>query len=152
VTQERAHGVTLYALALVLLAAGGFWFFRAAPDTGEADGIAAGRRVLEALMPDLPMQAGAETMVLAAGDRKQRNASVRGGSYAVALACVGHGQVRVHLSTTSDDSGRAVRCAPERPETIELTVGLAQAFYMVVSAETERAAVFRWRLIRSRSY
>lgn len=144
--------MTLYALALVLVAAGGFWFFRTAPDTGEHEGLAAGRRTLEALLPDVPAQAEAETMVLAAGDREVRNTSVRGGSYAVALACVGDGQVRVRLSTTSQDSGRAVRCAPEQPETVELTVGLANAFYMVVSAETAEPAVFRWRLIRSRTY
>ena len=144
--------MTLYALALGLVAAGGFWFFRTAPDTGEHEGLAAGRRTLEALLPDVPAQAEAETMILAAGDREERNTSVRGGSYAVALACVGDGQVRVRLSTTSEDSGRAVRCAPERPEPVELTVGLANAFYMVVAAETEDPAVCRWRLIRSRTY
>ena len=152
VTQERARGVTLYALALVLVAAGGFWFFRTAPDVGKDEDIAAGRRTVEALLPDVPSQAEAETMVLAAGDREERNTSVRGGSYAVALACAGDGQVRVRLSTTSEDSGRAVPCARERPETVEFTVGLASVFYMVVSAETEEPAVFRWRLIRSRSY
>ena len=151
-TRDRAQGVTLLVLAALLLLAGGTWFVRAAPDTREHDGIAAGRRTLEALVPDLPAQAGAETMVMAAGERKQRNSSVRGGSYAVALACVGDGQVRVSLSTTSADSGRAVPCSRERPETVELTVALAEAFYMVVSAETRTPAVFRWRLIRSRSY
>ncbi|MEV4704757.1 DUF6023 family protein [Actinoplanes sp. NPDC049316] len=151
-TRERAQGWTLYALALLLALAGGFWFVRTAPDTGEAEGIAAGRRTLETLLPDVPLQAQAETLVLGAGENEERNKAVRSGSYAIALACVGEGQVRVRLSTTSEDSGRAVRCARERPETVEFTVALADAFYMVVSAETQDTSVFRWRLTRSRSY
>ncbi|MGA5303338.1 DUF6023 family protein [Nucisporomicrobium flavum] len=151
-TRERAQGVTLYALALLLALAGGFWFVGAAPDTAEADGIAAGRRTLEALLPDVPVQTEAETLVLDAGGHEERNAAVRSGSYAIALACVGEGQLRVRLSTTSDDSGRAVRCAREQPQTVEFTVALAEAFYMVVSAETREPSVFRWRLIRSGSY
>jgi hypothetical protein len=35
---------------------------------------------------------------------------------------------------------------------VELTVGLADDLFMAVSAETRGAAVFRWRVIRTRSY
>jgi hypothetical protein len=152
VREDRAAGATLYAFALVLLLVGGVWFVRAAPEVGEDPAVVAGRATVERLLPDLPRQAGAETMVLAAGGRKERNTSVVGGAYALAMLCVGDGQVRVRLSATGEDSGRAVPCSAEEPEPVELTVGLADDLFMAVSAETRGAAVFRWRVIRTRSY
>jgi hypothetical protein len=151
VRRDRAAGATLYGLALVLLLAGGVWFVRAAPDVGEDPAVTAGRATVERLLPDLPRQAGAETMVLGAGGRQERNTAVLGGSYALTMLCVGDGQVRVRLSTTGEDSGRAVPCA-EEPEPVELTVGLADDLFLVVSAETRGEVVFRWRATRSRSF
>ncbi|MFI7596809.1 DUF6023 family protein [Actinoplanes sp. NPDC049681] len=151
-TRDRAQGVTLYALAALLVAAGGVWFLRAAPDRGEDPRITAGRRTVELLLPEVPMQAQAETMVLAAGDQAERSSAVRGGSYELAVACLGSGRVRVRLSSATDDSGRAVPCAAESPEKVEVSVALASAFFMAVSAETEGTSVFRWRLTRVRSY
>ncbi|MFI7542960.1 DUF6023 family protein [Actinoplanes sp. NPDC049599] len=149
---DRATGAALYAFALVLLVAGGVWFVRAAPDTGEDPALVAGRITVERLLPDLPRQAEAETVVLAAGKRAERNTAVQGGSYALAMLCVGAGQVRVRLSDTGLDSGRAVPCDRQDPQPVELTVGLADALFLAMSAETEGPAVFRWRVVRSRSY
>ncbi|GAA3344271.1 hypothetical protein GCM10020358_46850 [Amorphoplanes nipponensis] len=149
---DRAAGVMLYALALVLLAGGVVWFVRAAPDVGEDPAVVAGRVTVERLLPDLPRQAQAETMVLAAGRRTERSTAVVGGSYSLVMLCVGDGQVRVRLSAVGTDSGRAVPCAADEPQPVELTVGLADDFFMAVSAETRGAAVFRWRVTRARSY
>jgi hypothetical protein len=149
---DRVAGATLYALALVLLVAGGVWFVRAAPDTGEDPVVLAGRATVERLLPDLPTQAEAETMVLTEGIRTERSTSVQGGSYALAMLCVGDGQVRVRLSDQDQDSGRAVRCDPQDPQPVELMVGLADDLFMAVSAETQGPAVFRWRVTRARSF
>jgi hypothetical protein len=152
VRQDRAAGATLYALALVLVLAGGAWYVRAAPDDGEDPAVVAGRVTVERLLPDLPLQAEAETMVLAAGARTERTTTVLGGSYTLAMLCVGDGQVRVRLSASGEDSGRAVPCAASNPQPVELTVGLADDLFMAVSAETRKATVFRWRVIRTRYY
>jgi hypothetical protein len=152
VSADRAAGAAPYALALILLVAGGAWFVRAAPETGEDPAVAAGRATVERLLPDLPRQAEAETMVLAAERRVERNTAVQSGSYALAMLCVGEGQVRVRLSDTGVDSGRAVPCGRQDPQSVELTVGLADELFLAVSAETEGPAVFRWRIIRARSY
>jgi len=152
VSRDRAAGVTLYALALVLLFAGAVWFVRAAPAVGEDPAIVAGRATVERLLPDLPRQAQAETLVLAAGGRTERSTAVIGGSYSLVMLCVGAGQVRVRLSMVGADSGRAVPCAAREPQPVELTVAVADDFFMAVSAETRGPAVFRWRVTRSRFY
>lgn len=149
---DRARGATLYALATILLVAGGAWFFMSAPDRGEDPVLTAGRTIAEELLPDLPLQAEAETMVLAAGGRTERITSVPGGSYALAMLCVGDGQVRVRVSATGLDSGRAVPCEKGEPEAEELTVALAEEFFIAVSAETDGPVVFRWRVTRARAY
>ena len=151
-TTDRAAGAALYASALVLLVAGGVWFVRTAPETGEDPAVAAGRVTVERLLPDLPRQAEAETVVLASGKRAERNTPVQGGSYTLALLCVGDGQIRVRLSDTGLDSGRAVPCQQRDPQPVELTVGLADELFMAMSAETDGPAVFRWRVVRARSY
>jgi hypothetical protein len=152
VSGERARSATLYGLAAVLLAAGGTWFFRAAPETGEDPRVSAGRVTAERLLPDVSAQVEAETMVLAAGVSVERSTSVTGGPYAVAMLCVGEGQVRVRLSAQGVDSGRAVRCADGEPRPVQLTIALADEFFIAVSAETDDAAVFRWRVTRAGTY
>jgi len=152
VRRDRVAGAAPYALALVLLVAGVLWFVRAAPRTGEDPAVVAGRATVERLLPDVTRQAQAQTMVLAAGQRTERSTSVQGGSYAVAMVCVGDGQVRVRLSETGEDSGRAVPCGTAEPQPVELTVGLASQLFLAVSAETQGPAVFRWRAIRARSF
>jgi hypothetical protein len=152
VKQDRAARATPYALALVLLVAGVVWFVRAAPETGEDPAVTAGRETVERLLPDLPRQAQAETMILAAGVRTERSTAVPGGSYVLAMLCVGDGQVRVRLSASGEDSGRAVPCAASDPKPVSLTVGLADDLFMAVSAETAGPAVFRWRVTRTRTY
>lgn len=148
---EPARGAVLYALTGVLLLGGGLWFLRAAPNTGADPRIAGWRETAEKTLPDLPLQAMAETIVLSGGGfGTERTTPVDGGSYSLSMICAGTGQVRVRLSSTGNDSGRAVQCG-ETPEVDRLRVAVADEFFMRVSAENdEGGAVFRWRLERTR--
>jgi hypothetical protein len=147
-----ARGAAPYVLATILLVAGGSWFFLAAPETGVDPALVAGRTIVERLLPDLPPQVEAETMTLAEGVRTERDTPVPSGSYVLAMACVGDGQVRVWLSREGADSGRAVPCGGQEAVAVELTVGLADEFFLAVSAETGGPAIFRWRVIRAGAY
>jgi hypothetical protein len=141
------RGVLLYALCALLLVAGGWWFFAAAPPSGVDPRLAGWQDAATNLLPDLPFGVKADTIVMAAGASAERNVTVTGGSYSLSMVCLGdHGDIRVRLSSSGDDSGRAVPCA-DSPETVSLPVALADAFYLEVSAETgSGTAVFRWRL------
>jgi Family of unknown function (DUF6023) len=147
---ERARGTLLYALSIVLLLAGCVWFFRAAPTTGEDPRVASWRRTAAQLLPDLPFQVTADTIVMAGDITTERTTNVGGGSYTLSMICLGDGgHVRVRLSSVGDDSGRAVACTPN-PASVTLSVALAADFFMLVSGETGGAtAVFRWRLDRT---
>jgi hypothetical protein len=145
VTPERARGLQLYALAAIVLVGGGVWFFRAAPYTGDDPRVKAWRATVIRELPDVQPQIGADTVVLGRGADTEAGAPVPGGSFTLTMICAGVGQVRVRLSSTSNnDTGRPVRCA-DQPQPVTLTVGLGTEFYLSIAAETD-AAVFRWRL------
>jgi Family of unknown function (DUF6023) len=153
VTGTRARGVVLYSLAAALLLGGAFWYVRAAPSSAgtAADPRVAGWRAAAGrLLPDVPQQVTAGTVVISGGTSAQRTQPVTGGSYTLSMICLGdHGAVRVRLSGKGYDSGRAVPCAAT-PQPVTVTVGLADQFYMLADAETDSAAaVFRWRLERA---
>ncbi|MFI5932506.1 DUF6023 family protein [Actinoplanes sp. NPDC051494] len=150
-TQDRALGVTLYALAVLLLAAGASWFFTAVPRIGEDPALTDGRRALERLIPELPLQADAETLVIGPGSMADRSSAVRGGAYALVVACAGEGRLRLRLSTTTTDPGRVIPCAA-RPAPVELTVTPAGMFFLTVNSESEREVAFRWRLTRATTF
>jgi hypothetical protein len=145
--------VLLYAATGVVLLAGAGWYAWAAPDTGEDPRVAAWRATVERLVPDQPLQAMADTVVLSGATSRESTTPVDGGSYTLTMICAGSGQVRVRLSSFGNDSGRAVRCTDE-PRTEQLNVGLADEFFMLVSSEPDGPgrAVFRWRLDRTRGY
>ncbi|AGL21350.1 hypothetical protein L083_7840 [Actinoplanes sp. N902-109] len=140
--------MTLYALAVLLLAAGAVWFVRSAPTPGEDQRVAAGRTTVERLLPDLAQQTGAETLVLKARARVERNTGVPTGSYALMLICAGSGQVRLRLSATLVDSGRAVPCGAE-PQPVVLDVSLGSMLFLAISSEAGEEVVVRWRLVPS---
>jgi uncharacterized protein DUF6023 len=150
VLSDRAAGAILYAFALLLLLAGGGWFVRAAPELGEDPVVVAGRATVERLLPDVPQQSQSETLVLTEGVSTDRSTTEGGGSYALTMLCVGAGQVRVRLSSVGEDSGRAVPCAARNPQSVELTVALADDLHLAVAAETRGTVVFRWRVVRIR--
>lgn len=146
-SSERGRGVLLYLLFVVLLSGGGLWFFRFAPASTSGRRIEAWRDSAANLLPDRPLQIRADTIVMTGGST-QRSESVGAGSYTLSMVCLGErGRIRVRLSTSGDDdSGRGVPCA-QAPRPVSLPVGLADDFFMDVSAETDGSiAVFRWRL------
>src|SRR4029450_12159771 len=130
------------------------WLVGARRGTCGSPQIAAWRETAERLLPDQPLQAMAETLVLSSGDRTGRSARVDGGSYTLSMVCSGiGGQVRVQLSSTGADSGRAVPCREQEPGVNQGRVPLADEFYMRLSAENDAGgAVFRWRLDRARGF
>jgi hypothetical protein len=150
---ERDRGRALYALFAVLFAAGGVWFFRAAPGAGADPRLAGWQTTASRLLPDQPFQIKADTIVVTGDRTTERSTGVAAGAYSLSMVCLGDGgQVRVRLSSSGDDSGRGLPCT-EDPSTVTLTVALATDFYMTVSGETGGpAAVFRWRLDRSRGF
>ena len=147
-TDDRAWGVVLYSLAGLVLLAGGVWFFLAAPVTDESPQVVAWRATAERVLPDLPLQEMAETLVISGPS--ERTAPVDGGSYLLSMVCAGlGGQVRVQLGTGTD-SGRVVPCGEQDPGVARLGVALADELRMRLSTENESAGVvFRWRLERS---
>lgn len=150
---DRTRGVLLYSLAGVVLLGGGLWFFGAAPATGLDPRVAEWRETAERLLPDLPLQTMADTIVITGGISTERNTPVDGGPYALSMICAGTGQVRVRLSSPGgNDSGQAVRCS-EEPIPQRLRFSLADEFYMSVAGEQDEGdAVFRWRLERVRGF
>jgi hypothetical protein len=154
VISERARGVLLYALTGLVLLGGGVWFVLASPRSGEDARVQAWRATVEQTLPDTPLQALAGTVVLSNGAGTERSERVDGGSYTLTVVCAGTGIVRIQLSTSGDDSGRAVPCM-ETPNLQRLTVALADEFFIRMSSEPagdDGTAVFRWRLERSRRY
>ena len=143
----------LYLLFAVLLSGGGLWFYRSAPASTSDRRIAAWRDSAANLLPDRPLQIRADTIVMTGDSSTQRSEPVGGGSYTLSMVCLGErGRIRVRLSTSGDDSGRGVPCA-QAPQPVSLTVGLADDFFMEVSAETDGGiAVFRWRLDHARGF
>jgi Family of unknown function (DUF6023) len=151
---ERGRGALLYAVSAVLLLAGGGWFYRTAPVTGDDPRVLDWQQSAARLLPDQPLQVKADTIVVAGDMTTERSTAVQGGSYSLTMICLGDGgRVRVRLSANSDgDSGRGVPCTAD-PSTVTLTVALASDFFMLVSGETQGGtAVFRWRLDRTRGF
>jgi len=150
VTDERRRGVVLYALTALTLAAGAVWYAWAAPQIGPDPRVQQWRATAERLLPDLPLQTMADTIVLENDLAAERRSPIVGGSYALSMICAGTGHVRVRLSTGGNDSGRAVRCS-DKPSPDTIRVALADKFFLSVAAEEdEGVAVFRWRLERTR--
>lgn len=152
-TDARARGVFLYVLSATVVAGGALWFVRSDP-TRTDPRIDGWRGTVERVLPDRESQVSAETMVLGENGTAERTSAVNGGSYTLAMVCAGTGHVRVRLSSTGTDSGRAVQCAPDAPQPDRIQVGLADQFFMEVTAEGGGAggAVFRWRLERNRGF
>jgi hypothetical protein len=153
VIAERTRGAVLYALTAVLLLGGGLWYVRAAPDVEIDPRIPAWRATAEERLPDRPLQEMSETVVLSGRLGTERSTPVNGGEYALSMICAGTGKVRVKVSSSGNDSGRAVACS-DAPAVDRVQVSLAEEFYISLSAEDDDGggAVFRWRLDRARRF
>ena len=143
----------LYSLTALLLLGGGLWWVRAAPHTESDPRIPAWRATAEEVLPDRPLQAMSETVVLDGRLGTERSSPVDGGEYALSMVCAGTGKVRVKVSSSGNDSGRAVPCS-DAPAVDKVQVSLAEEFFISLSAEGDDGggAVFRWRLDRTRRF
>jgi hypothetical protein len=139
-----------YALALLVLLGGGGWFVETAPYLGEDPRVRDWRAAVTRALPDVQPQVDADTVMLGEASERQAAVPVTGGPFVLTMICAGVGQVRVRLSSTGNDTGRAVPCA-DRPQPVSMSVALAAQFYLSMTAETT-AAVFRWRLTPAPSY
>jgi hypothetical protein len=149
VKPERARGLQLYVLAVLVLIGGGVWFFRAAPRLGVDPRLAGWRATVTLAVPDVQPQVDADTLVLGNGTDRQATAQVPGGSFTLTMICAGTGNVRVRMST-GNDTGLAIACAT-RPQPVTITVGLGPQFFLSMESESE-GAVFRWRLTQASTY
>lgn len=150
---DRARGAALYSLTAVLLLGGGFWWVRSAPHTAADPRVPAWRATAEERLPDRPLQALSETVVLSGRVGTERSTPVDGGEYALSMICAGTGKVRVKVSSSGTDSGRAVPCS-DAPDVDRVQVSLAEEFFISLAAEGDDGggAVFRWRLDRARRF
>jgi hypothetical protein len=144
-TVNRTNGAVLYACTAAVLAAGATWWFASAPAAHVDEQMTAWRATVEASVPDRSDQVDAQTTLIGPEQVGTVGGEASPGPYRLLLVCAGRGQVRVRLSTTGDDSGRAIPCS-DAPVPVELAVGLADAYFLGYSAEVPNRVAFRWQL------
>jgi len=146
---ERTRGVLLYAFAAVVLAAGGIWWFRAAPQQAVDPQIQQWRQSAERLVPDLDNQDAGETLALAAGAEREVQANVSNGSFRVTVVCVGGGDssVRISLSDSGADSGHGLDCSGDR-RPFGFPVAVAGQLRINVNVGEAGPVVFRYTVFK----
>jgi hypothetical protein len=144
---DRARGVLLYASAVVLLAAGVVWWFRAAPRASADPTIERWRENAQRLLPDVEDQQDADTVALSASRNHDVLADVGSGQYWVSVVCVGGSasQVRVSLGEVGTDSGRGLSCAGEGPSD-RFKVSTSGQLRLHVTVNDSGPVVFRYAL------
>jgi hypothetical protein len=142
--------VALYAGAAALLAAGVFWWVRAAPPGSRGSEVEQWRASALRLMPDDENQNDADTLTLAAGVDHEVVADVGVGQFVVSVVCVGGAlsEVRVSLGEVGKDSGLGLKCTGDRPP-FGFKVGLGGQLRMKVSVSDAGPVVFRYSLLRT---
>jgi hypothetical protein len=149
VTADRIRGAVLYAGAVVLLAAGAFWWVRSTPRQPVDPSIAAWTATAERLLPDPPDAEAGETLQLGAGIDREVSAKIDDGSHHIVMICVGgaNSLVRVSLGTLND-SGRGMDCTgAQRP--LSFDVGLAGGLRMNLSVGGTSAVIFRYTVTKA---
>ena len=145
-TGDRTRGLLLYACASVVLVAGGFWWFRTAPQDAGSPQVEQWRLSAEQLLPDVEGQQAADTLALAAGVDHEVIANLANGVYAVSVVCVGSPASQVRVSLGTDDSGRGLNCGTDQ-RSISFNVGLAGQLRMNVSVGAAGPVVFRYTIL-----
>jgi hypothetical protein len=146
---ERARGAVLYGCAAALLAAGGAWWFEAAPRQEADPQIERWKQNALRLLPDVEAQNHAGTLALAAGVDREVTAAIGPGEYSVSVVCVGGAasQVRVSLGEAGYDSGLGLTCTGDNePDKFRVTV--ANPLRMNVAVNNAGPVVFRYSLLR----
>jgi uncharacterized protein DUF6023 len=144
---ERTRGAVLYALAALVLIAGGFWWLRAAPDGSADSRLDRWRQDAMRLLPNSGDQEDGDMIELAANVDHEIESPVAGGVYQVSAVCVGppDSMVRVSQAGAEDYTGRALVCG-QRVATFEVNV--AEQLRMSVRAGPAGPLVFRYTVSR----
>jgi hypothetical protein len=149
VTADRIRGAVLYAGAVVLLAAGGVWWVRAAPRQPVELDVTQWTATAQRLLPAPDEAEADDTIELGAGVDREISVKVDDGSHHLEVVCVG-GQdsvVRVTLGTYHD-SGRGLDCAgSQRPTGFNL--GVAGGLRMNLSVGGSGPVVFRYTVTKA---
>jgi hypothetical protein len=142
--------LALYATAAALLAAGVFWWVRAAPPGPQHSKVDQWKASALRLLPDVELQDSADTMVLAAGVDQEVVSDVGSGEFVVSVVCVGGEQsrVRVSLGDIGTDSGHGLDCTDDEPPDV-FEVALADRLRMNVTVDDAGPVVLRYRLLRA---
>ncbi|MEV6297783.1 DUF6023 family protein [Actinoplanes sp. NPDC051861] len=146
---ERGRGAVLHLLAVVILAVGATWWWRAAPRQAGDPRLHHWRLNAEQLLPDAGDQEAASTVALSAGSGHEEVAQTTGtGEYVVSVVCAGDTGSRVRVSLGKVDTGRGVRCSGVRtPEMF--SVGLAGSLHLRINVDEVGPVVFRYTLQRA---
>lgn len=146
----RARGVALYAGAGVLLAAGAFWWFAAAPGQPRDDRLAEWTASALRRVPDHAAQQGADTVPLPAGAEHEVVVELSAGAYVVTVVCVGapRSLVRVSLGRHGTDSGQGLHCSGDNVPR-NLSVSVADELRLSVTVNDAGPVVFRYSALRS---
>ncbi|MEV6350807.1 DUF6023 family protein [Actinoplanes sp. NPDC051851] len=149
-TSERGRGVVLHALTVLILLAGGTWWWRAEPRADSDPRLLTWRLAAEQLLPDAGDQEGADNLALAAGAVHEEIADLDGGSFLVSVVCAGPDGSRVRVAfgdSEGQDSGRGLNCSGDRTPEV-FSVGVAQRLRMGITVEVGGPVVFRYTLQR----
>ncbi|MEU4618498.1 DUF6023 family protein [Actinoplanes sp. NPDC023801] len=144
---ERGHGAVLHALATLILAAGVFWWWRAAPHPDVDTRLVDWRRAAEQLLPDVGDHELANTLALEAEAGHEEVVDVEQGGFLLSVVCAGGDGSRIRVSL-GNGSGRGMRCSGARTPEV-FSVSLIDQMRLKVTVESTGPVVFRYALQRS---
>jgi hypothetical protein len=150
-TRERLGGAVLYGTAVLLLAAGALWWFRAAPAPTADPRLVAGWESVERGLPDRDGQAGARTFVMGDGSDTEETLDVDMGVFQLYLLCSGKGWLRTRMGLFAEQPGRLVPCT-DPPTLVTVTTSRTDRLHATLSAAVEGRAVVRWQAMRLGDY
>ncbi|KUL27598.1 DUF6023 family protein [Actinoplanes awajinensis] len=145
---ERGRGVILHGLAVLLVVAGGIWWWRAEPAVESDPRLLTWRLAAEQLLPETEDQEKSDTLALAAEGEYDEVAALDGGAFLVSVVCAGPDDSRVRVSLGDDDSGRGLRCSGSRTPEV-FSVGVGTELHLRVVVEQVGPVIFRYTLQRN---
>ncbi|AEV88918.1 hypothetical protein ACWT_7909 [Actinoplanes sp. SE50] len=145
---ERGRGAILHGLAALVLAAGGTWWWRAAPRDASDPRLLTWRLTAEQLLPETGDQEAAETVALAPRQDYEKVSDLDGGTFQVSVICAGPDGSRARVSFGGPESGLGLNCSGTRTPQV-FSVGVGTELRLRVTAEGEGPVVFRYTLQRA---
>ncbi|GAA2902970.1 hypothetical protein Acy02nite_45210 [Actinoplanes cyaneus] len=145
---ERGRGVILHGLAVLILVAGGIWWWRSAPRDDSDPRLLAWRLTAEQLLPETGDQEMTDTVVVPASSNYEKGADLDGGAFQVAVVCAGPDGSRVRVSFGDDESGRGLPCSGARTPEV-FSVGVGSQLRLRAAADDKGPIVFRYTVQRA---